>query len=394
MASKKSQAVTGNSALSVAISGLKSSFDDSPLVQMDPDSLRESTPHISTGCVSIDYLIGGKPNQYGVAPCPGYPKGKIINLYGSAGAGKTTLALTTAAEVIRRGGTVAYIDFEYEMDPRWAQTIGVPIGDTSKFALFNPETLEDGMQIMIHMAKSGVDLIVVDSVGAGVPRQAKEQSVSEISDSLRPGLVAQKWSIVLPKYKEILAKTGSVCLGISQLRKTMGSMGGNGPDSAPQGGEAWKFYSNIRMMLRLLQKEKSKVFDPLTGKVEEKVTGAQVIAKLDKNKVGASVHQEAKFYLASGYGIDNTRTVLDLAIGLKIINKGGAWFTWPGHPSGEVKVQGMEQLKDAVNSHPQGFQALWGQVQPKLHNIQPSDIPETESNPQLDLGEFETLLNS
>lgn len=221
------------------------------------------------------------------------------------------------------------------------------------------------MKAMAVYINEGVDLIVLDSVGAGKPEAQVNREVSEIGDQTRVGLVAQKWSEFLPTVKMMMSKSGTTILAISQLRKTIAAMTG-GPDSAPQGGEAWKFYTSVRLMLRVFQKEKAKQFDPLTGKMEEKVVGTIVALKLDKCKVSDSVNNEFKFYLRSGSGIDNTRSVVELALNHKIITKSGAWYSWPTGPKGEVRSQGLEGLLKAINDDPKNLQTLFAQVTPKL----------------------------
>lgn len=372
MAAKKKEATAapatpakGLSPLQRARAALKNVIKEDHVVPLTDNALRQSMPHIPTGSVIVDYLIGGRPNQYGVAPCPGIPRGRILNLYGNAGAGKTTLALSTAAQVCNAGGTCVYIDWENEVEPRYAAALGVPVSDESRFLLMQPNTLEEGMKIMVQMASEGVDLIVIDSVGAAVPEDLYHRDVKEEGAQSRIGLVAQKWSQFLPKFKSLIAKTNTAVIGVSQLRKKIAAQG-HGPDSEAQGGEAWKFYSAVRMMLRVFMKEKTKQFNAITGKPEDMVTGTIVLAKLDKCKVSDSVHHEQKFYLKSGTGIDNTRSVVDLAIAYKIINKGGAWYDWPTAPSGPIRAQGMDSLIKQISADKAALPALFAQVVPKL----------------------------
>lgn len=354
------------SPLERARQALKKTLDEDHSVPLSDEMLKTTMPHVTTGSVVVDYLIGGRPNQFGIPPCPGWPRGRISNLYGNSGAGKTTLALTTAAMVCSAGGTVCYIDWENEVEPRYAAALGVPINDRNKFDLQQPNTLEDGMKIMVQMACSGVDLIVVDSVGAGVPSRVFNRDASEEGDQVRPGLNAQLWSQFLPKFKNIISKSNSTVIGISQLRKTLNTMGGGGPDSAPQGGEAWKYYSAVRMMLRVFSKQKTKKMNGITGKVEEMVTGAIVVAKLDKCKVSDSVHQEQMFYLRSGSGIDNTKSVLDLAVNYGIVTKRGSWHDWHGGPNGTVTGNGMEAFQAKMLEDPSYIKIIFAQVAPKL----------------------------
>jgi len=355
-----------------ARAALKTILKEDHVTPLSDSTLKSSLPHIPTGSIVLDFLIGGRPNQYGVAPCPGVPRAKIFNLYGNAGAGKTTLALTTAASICNAGGTCVYIDWENEIEPRYAARLGVPVQDTSKFLLMQPNTLEEGMKIMVQMASEGVDLIVVDSVGAGVPEDLYNRSVEEEGAQARIGLNAAKWSQFLPKFKSIVAKSNTAVIGISQLRKTI-DKSGHGPDSAAQGGEAWKYYSAVRMSLRVYQKEKAKQFNALLGKSEDTVVGTSVLAKLDKCKVSDSVHHEAKFFLRSGFGIDNTRSVIDLASTYKIIDKSGSWFEWEAAPGGKIRAQGMDGMIKLVTEQKGALKALFAQVVPKLTAVQKLD---------------------
>lgn len=357
--SKVSKALKGadlEGILKEAESGQK----DSSLVELDMDSLSKSMPHISTGSVALDYLIGGKENAQGIRPCPGIPRGRITNVYGLAGAGKTTIALQTAATVCGDGGTCVYIDWENEVEPRYAQKLGVPVTDKSKFMLLQPETLEQGFKLMVKFAQAGVDFIVVDSVGAGV---SEEQYKKEAGGQQRVGLLAAKWSQFLPLFKRVIASSNTAVIGIAQLRETIGGMGGfgSGPTRKPQGGQAWTYYSSLKMMLRVVGKDRGKEWDGLQNKMIEVVKGNVVRATLDKCKVSDSYKHEVDFYLMNGMGVDNERTVLDLAITVGVVKKGGAWYTWANPNDGqEYKGQGLGGFRSML---PKGWlDILFGQV--------------------------------
>lgn len=398
VAAPKIKAPTGTktgkpSALTRARTALTTLLKEDHVVPLTDSALKKAMPHIPSGSVNMDYLIGGRPNQFGVAPCPGYPRGRIINLYGNAGAGKTTLALTACASVCAAGGTAVYIDWENEVDPRYAARLGVPVSDENRFLLLQPNTLEEGMKIMIQMAVEGVDLIVVDSVGAGVPEDKYNQDLKDEGHAGRMGLLAGKWSNFLPKYKSLIRRSNSCVIGISQLRKTMNGMG-MGPDSDTQGGEGWKFYSAVRIMLRVFQKERSKTFNVLTGKLEEAVTGTIVLAKLDKCKVSDSVHHEQKFYLESGKGIDNARSVVEMALSYRVVNKvSGSWLHWPTAPKGEIKVNGMAAFLAALKQDPKNVDVMFSQVQARMQTGEQAAIEENAEAEEAVSSELDDLFS-
>jgi len=337
---------------------------ESSLVELDIDSLSSSMAHISTGSVALDYLIGGKENSQGVRPCPGIPRGRITNIYGLAGAGKTTIALQTAATACSEGGTCVYIDWENEVEPRYASKLGVPVTDKSKFMLLQPETLEQGFKLMVKFAQAGVDLIVVDSVGAGVPEKMAQK---EAGDQAAVGLLARQWSQFLPLFKRVISKTGTAVIGISQLREAIGGMGGfgGGPTRKPQGGQAWTYYSTLKMMLKVVGKDRGKEWDGLQNKMIDTVKGNLVRAVLDKCKVSDAYKHEADFYLVNGIGVDNERTVLELAITVGLIKKGGAWYTWSDPKSGqEYKGQGLDNFRNLLPED--WLSTMFAQVKPYL----------------------------
>ena len=346
------------------------------VVSLDPNSLKESRPHISTGSVALDYLIGGKENEHGVRPCPGIPKGNITNLYGLATAGKTTIALQTAAQVCAEGGTCVYIDWEHEVDHRYASILGVPVSDPSKFLLIQPDTLEAGLRYIFTMADAGVDLIVIDSVGAAVPKAVFEKN----DDGPAPvGLNARLWSQYLPKIKSKIKSSETAIIGISQLRESIGGMSFAGPKKIPQGGKAWTYYSTLQIMLRVVGKEKGKEWDGMQGKIVETVLGTAVRAKLDKCKVSDSAHKEVDFYLMSGEGVDNVRTVLELGVKTGVVSKKGSWFSWAGS-EGEVRGQGLNSFKDMLTD--EHVSQIFTQVKPFLAD--PKKAKKEEEAPSLE----------
>jgi len=363
---KKTAKADANNPLMAAAAAIKASLKkDDWLVNLDSKSLTESVPHLPSGSMVIDYLIGGKPNSIGVSPCPGIPRGRIMNLYGHESSGKTTLALTIAAQTIRDGGTVCYIDWENEIVPGYAKTLGVPVEDQSKFMLAQPETLEEGLAILWTMASSGVTLIVLDSVGAGVPKAYFEKSIKETGDQGRVGANAAAWSQFLPKLRNRTQKTNSTIIGISQIRDSINTMG-YGDTFTVQGGKAWKFYSALRMKLQKIKTEKTTDYSAISNKTEDSVFGIIVKAKLDKCKVAPSQGNEEKFYIRFGEGIDDIRSILEIAISYNLIKKAGSWLEW-SRPDGEqVRLQGTEKLRTLLAKDPSLVRMLHDQIKPHM----------------------------
>lgn len=345
---------------------------DSWKAQLDPESLRESLPHVPTGSMILDYLIGGVPNAHGVQPCPGIPRKRITQIWGQEGAGKTTIALTAAAATIAAGGCVFYVDWENAIVPDYAMTLGVPVMDESKFVLVQPSTLEEGVKLILIAAIGGADLIIIDSIGAAVPANIAERGVEEAGEQARVGLSAKVWSEFLPDLRARILRSGSAVLGIAQVRAKIGGMG-NGPQSEPQGGFAWKFFSDVRIEIRRIQQEKVKLVNALTNKTDERVVGSIVKAKMVKCKLSDSQGREENFYIRQGEGIDDTRSTIEIAISYNIIRKSGGWYYYE-----EEKFQGQEQLRKYFKESPEAMASLVKKVLPHL-------TKKTDEGPEADV---------
>lgn len=376
MARKKKTAsvestVASESSLSKAREVMKGLGIDEHIVPLDANSLTESKPHITTGSIAIDRAIGGPRNRFGVIPCPGWPKGGVINLYGHEASGKTTLALETAAAVCAAGGTVGFLDWEYAVAVDYAAQIGVPVADKDRFMLYQPPTLEMGLKFLWACTEkgSGVDLLICDSVSAGVPEKWVDEDIETKGELGRLGLVAAKWSRVLPQLKARVAANGSVLIGISQLR--LGSlMGppGQGPSYTAAGGKVWGFMSDLRVMLRKTKTRKEPVLNPITNKVEEKGTVNEVLCKLDKCKVSASQGAVQIFYIRLGEGIDNLLTAIEILSSRKIIIQAGSWYTLP--LPGEdtvIKAQGYSRFREALEANPEAKAFIFAKAHELLY---------------------------
>lgn len=351
-------------------------------VVMDDSMLQESLPHIPTGSIIIDYLIGGERNSRGVMPCPGLPRGRVSQLWGHESAGKTTLALTTAATCIAQGGTVLFVDWENAIVPDYAEALGVPVTNPDKFELVQPGTLEDGLKLAQIYALAGVDLIIFDSVGAAVPARVANRDLGEVGEQARVGELQAVWSQELPNLRGAAAKKGAAILGISQIRAKINTSG-YGPKTQPQGGNAWKFYSDVRIELRRVKTEKSNLFDALTNKKDKRVTGGLINCKLIKCKLSASQGREGRFYIRHGEGIDDIRSVMELGTKYKIIRKAGSWLKWEDPEGEELNLQGSDKMRDHFKANPEHFRVLMNQVMPHLSAFK-SDEDEFEEIEEID----------
>jgi len=338
---------------------------------------------LSTGSMVLNHLIGGKLNNHGVAPCPGVPRGKILNLYGPEGSGKTTIALQTSVETIAAGGTVCYIDWEHEIVPEYAMALGVPIGDPDKFLLVQPDTLDDGVAILWTMATHGVDLIVLDSVGAGVPKAFFEKSIKDTATQGRVGMNAAVWSAFLPKLKARISKTRTAIIGISQMRDAINTTG-YGDKHTVQGGKAWKYYSALRVRLKKIGTEKASQYSALSAKTDNRVVGAKIRAKLDKCKVSAQQGNEEDFYIRWGFGVDDLRSLIEIGLAHNVVRKKGAWYYWINPDGDETGKNGMEKLRGFFDKDAQARKALERQVKPYMASGGSGDGTDDEDD-ELDL---------
>lgn len=358
-------------------------------VVLDDESVRESLPHVTTGADVVDFLIGGEANSFGVAPCPGWPRGRVSQVWGHESAGKTTLCLETVAAVCQAGGTAVYIDWENDIVPDYAAALGIPVTDPDRFELLQPETLEDGIKYAMAYATAGVDVIVFDSVGAAVPRRIAERDALDVAEQAKVAELQSVWSQELPNIKKVIAKSGTAVIGISQVRANMNT--GPGAKTKPQGGNAWKFYASVRLELRRVMNEKAKEHNVLTHKAEDRVVGGIIKVKAVKCKLSRSQGREEIFYIRWGEGIDNVRTIIEVAKAHGII-KGSAWMTWEDCPDGPLKIQGKEKLRAHFMQNEAHYNALRDRVIPLFGagaadsyvDEDEDEIPDPSSNPELD----------
>ncbi|MBQ9456839.1 MAG: recombinase RecA [Thermoguttaceae bacterium] len=309
---------------------------------------------ISTGCLSLDMALGGK----------GLPRGRIIEVFGPESSGKTTLTLHAIAQAQKMGGIAAFIDAEHALDPSWAKKLGV---DLETLLVSQPSCGEEALHIAEMLIRSNsVDVVVVDSVAALVPKKELE---GEIGDQF-VGLQARLMSQSLRKLTGAISKSKAIVIFINQIRDKIGTMGYGSPETTP-GGRALKFYCSCRIDVRRIGQIKD----------GENVIGQRVKAKVVKNKV-APPFQTAEFDMMHDSGISYEGDILDHALNQKIIVRSGAWFRYGDQPLG----QGREKVRQFLRENPDFVEELRAKV---LENLQPvtedgvSD-PEENSLPEFD----------
>jgi len=305
-------------ALDVAMSQIEKNFGKGAIMKLGEVG-SVNVDSIPTGALSLDIALG----------IGGVPRGRVIEVFGPESSGKTTVSLHMIAEAQKLGGVAAFIDAEHALDPVYAKKLGV---DVDNLIVSQPDTGEQALEITEQLVRSGaIDIIVVDSVAALVP---KAEIDGEMGDA-HVGLQARLMSQALRKLTGVLAKSKTVAVFINQLREKVGIMFGN-PETTP-GGRALKFYSSVRLDVRKQE----------AIKVNGEVMGTRTKVKVVKNKV-APPFREAEFDIVYGEGISSEGCILDLAVNLDIVNKAGAWFSYNGEKIG----QGREAAKLYLKNNP------------------------------------------
>lgn len=272
---------------------------------------------VPTGILSIDLVLG----------VGGLPRGRIVEIYGPEGSGKTTVALHAVAEIQKRGGYAAFIDVEHALDPNYARQIGVNIDE---LFIAQPSMGEEALTITERLVQSGgIDMVVIDSVAALVPRAEYEGSIGDAHVGLRARLMSQ----AMRKLSGVVSKTNSIVIFINQIREKVGILFGN-PEVTP-GGRALKFHASVRLDIR--KREFIKVKDNVIGTI----TKVRVV----KNKV-ASPFKETQFDLIYGEGVSKEGCILDIAVEKKIVEKRGAWYAYQGQQLGQGKENSKSFLKE------------------------------------------------
>lgn len=348
------------------------------IVSADADIYKKSLPHIPTGSIVVDYLIGGEPNEHGVAPCPGFPRGRVVQIWGHESSGKTTLALTAAATCIANGGTVLFVDFEQELVASYAKNLGVPVEDQNKFIWAQPETLEQGFQLMKIMMLSGIDMVIVDSVGSAAPTALATRDIADIDKVVGVGMVARGWNDFWNENKPILTKSNTCFVALSQMRSKIGATGFQ-KKTKPQGGNVWKFISSIRIELARIGTEKVTVHDALTHKKDKRVMVGKIKAKVVKSKISMSAGNQAQFFIRWGQGIDDIRSLIEIGKAHNVVKRSGSWLKWTTGEGEEVTGQGTDNFRDEILSEEKYVDLLYAAVLPFLTAATPEEEQYDES---------------
>ncbi len=319
-------------ALQLTIDRLEKSYGKGAVMKLGDDVV-EKLDVISTGSLGMDIALG----------IGGYPRGRIVEIYGPESSGKTTLAIHAIAEVQKMGGIAAIVDAEHAFDRTYAEALGV---DTENLFISQPDNGEQALEITENLIRSGaIDLLVVDSVAALTPRAEIE---GEMGDS-QVGLQARLMSKALRKLTGAISKTGCCCIFINQLREKIGVMFGN-PETTT-GGNALKFYSSVRVDIRRATQIKD----------GDAVIGNRTRVKIVKNKV-APPFAKAEFDIMYGRGISKSGEILDMAVEMNIVKKSGSWFSY-----GETKLgQGRDAVKQLIEDNPELMEELEVKIKEQL----------------------------
>lgn len=342
-------------ALNEALKKIEKDFGKGSIMRLG-DHAKLNIESIPTGCLSLDMALG----------IGGIPKGRIIEIYGPESSGKTTLTLHVIAECQKKGGTAAFIDAEHALDPQYARNLGV---DIDKLIVSQPDNGEQGLDIAEALVRSGaVDLVVVDSVAALVPKTEIEGAMGDATIGLQARLMSQ----AMRKLSGVISKTNSTVIFINQLREKIGIMFGS-PETTT-GGKALKFYSSVRLDIRKFDVIKQKE-ETAAGKKEDVIVGNRVRVKVVKNKV-APPFKVVEFDIMYGTGISREGDILDVAVDRGIVEKAGAWFSYNGEKLG----QGRENVKQLFKEKPELMEEIELKVRQAYKKEDDEAAEEAEQN--------------
>ncbi len=330
-------------ALQLTIDKLEKTYGKGTVMKLSDEKVQD-IPAIPTGSLGLDIALG----------IGGIPRGRVIEIYGPESSGKTTLTMHCIAEAQRRGGLAAFIDAEHAFDKAYAEKLGI---DTENLLISQPDNGEQALEIADHLIRSGaIDIIVIDSVAALVPKGELEGEMGES----KMGLQARLMSQALRKLTGTISKTGCCCIFINQLREKIGVMFGN-PETTT-GGNALKFYASVRLDIRRIGQIKEGADD---------ITGNRVKVKVVKNKV-APPFKVVEFDIMYGRGISKSGEIVDLGVEVEVIQKSGSWFSYNGNKLG----QGRDAVKQLIEDNPELLEELEKKIKEKLGGVEAKKVLE------------------
>tara|TARA_R110001592_G_scaffold26556_3_gene99304 strand:- start:1180 stop:2208 length:1029 start_codon:yes stop_codon:yes gene_type:complete len=321
-------------ALQLTIDKLEKSYGKGAVMKLSDDKVVD-LPSISTGSLGLDIALG----------IGGIPRGRVVEIYGPESSGKTTLAMHCIAEAQKKGGLAAFIDAEHAFDKGYAEKLGI---DTENLLISQPDNGEQALEIAEHLIRSGaIDIIVIDSVAALVPKAELE---GEMGDS-KMGLQARLMSQALRKLTGTINKTGCCCIFINQLREKIGVMFGN-PETTT-GGNALKFYASVRLDIRRIGQIKESA---------DNILGNRTRVKVVKNKV-APPFKVVEFDIMYGQGISKAGEIIDIGVEMEIVKKAGSWFSYNGEKLG----QGRDSVKSLIEDNPELMDELERKIKARIN---------------------------
>ena len=330
-------------ALQLTIDKLEKTYGKGTVMKLSDEKVVD-IPAISTGSLGLDIALG----------IGGIPRGRVTEIYGPESSGKTTLTMHCIAEAQKKGGIAAFIDAEHAFDKSYAEKLGI---DTENLLISQPDNGEQALEIADHLIRSGaIDIIVIDSVAALVPKGELEGEMGES----KMGLQARLMSQALRKLTGTISKTGCACVFINQLREKIGIMFGN-PETTT-GGNALKFYASVRLDIRRIGQIKEAADD---------ITGNRVKVKVVKNKV-APPFKVVEFDIMYGRGISKSGEIVDLGVELNVVQKSGSWFSYEGNKLG----QGRDSVKQLIEDNPELLEELERKIKEKIAGVEGKKVLE------------------
>jgi recombination protein RecA len=395
MSDKKANGTTtkkkggGEEVSSAAVSLQKTVADIFKAIKARPFDAPDTTlAHVPTGSSTIDILIGGSLAGDGKPLCPGFPRRRITEVYGPESSGKTTLALSAIAKLQKNGGSALFLDFEHHLSKKYARNIGID-WDAPTFSAIQPRTFEDGIKAIMLAIGHGVDLVVVDSVAAMVPKDEMEKASDAV---MKLGAVASLMAKILPRMgvwldeypkadkKKIEGHPGTAIVLLNQTRALISTGGGgHGDGENTSGGKALKFFSSLRIRMSRIKSETLKRKDPMSGREMTVPYGNLTHVKIVKSKLDGKQNHTSTVFIRYDYGIDDYISIIDAAVNFKLAKKEGAFYSFD-----TMRFQGRDKLRKYFLANPKAFEELkekiFGLVLAGSKAIDPDeDLDENES---------------